>query len=173
MQLRRLNTDDFLAIQSLYHQLIDMMEGSPYIPGWEKGVYPSDKLLLGALNKEELYAVEVEGIYVAALIINHEYNEGYKEVVWDIDAKDEEITVIHALAVLPTYHGKGLATFLVQEVIRLAKATHQKVVRMDVLASNLPAQRLYTKLGFKLIDTTHMFYEGIGWTDYLMYEYAL
>ncbi|UUX33115.1 GNAT family N-acetyltransferase [Fundicoccus culcitae] len=173
MELQRVHTNEFTAIQLFYHQLIEMMEGSPYLPGWEKDIYPSDEMLHDALNKHELYAVEINGTYVAAMIMNHDYNEGYKKANWAITAKDNEVTVIHALGILPTHQGQGLAKFLVQEAITRAQQNHQKAIRLDVLASNLPAHKLYTSLGFKLIDTVQMFYEDTGWTDYLLYEYVL
>ena len=53
------------------------------------------------------------------------------------------------------------------------EAADQKVIRLDVLAGNVPAEKLYTGLGFKYMDTLRMYYEDTGWTDYELYEYVL
>ncbi|MDD5922530.1 MAG: hypothetical protein PUC44_05065 [Eubacteriales bacterium] len=49
----------------------------------------------------------------------------------------------------------------------------QKAVRLDVLAGNVPAEKLYEGLGFKYMDALKMYYEDTGWTDYELYEYVL
>ena len=42
-----------------------------------------------------------------------------------------------------------------------------------MLAGNLPAEKLYSDLGFKYMDTLEMYYEDTGWTAYELYEYIL
>ncbi len=48
-----------------------------------------------------------------------------------------------------------------------------KAIRLDVLKGNLPAEKLYSGLGFRYLHTLNMFYEDTGWTDYELYEYTL
>ncbi len=42
-----------------------------------------------------------------------------------------------------------------------------------VLGGNIPAERTYTKMGFKYLKTLSMFYEDTGWTDYMVFELIL
>ena len=55
----------------------------------------------------------------------------------------------------------------------IRQAEPDKAIRLDVLKGNLPAEKLYTGLGFKYLHTLKMFYEDTGWTDYELYEYRI
>ena len=57
--------------------------------------------------------------------------------------------------------------------IEAAQAAGQKAIRLDVLAGNVPAERLYEGMGFRYLGTIPMFYEDTGWTDYELYELRL
>ncbi|HJC20253.1 MAG TPA: hypothetical protein H9707_00620 [Candidatus Butyricicoccus avicola] len=46
-------------------------------------------------------------------------------------------------------------------------------MRLDVLAGNIPAERLYVGQGFRYVDTVEMFYADTGRTAFRLYEYAL
>lgn len=173
MELRIVKNNEFKGIKGFYNKLIDMMQDSEYLPGWEKGVYPSDEFLYDSISNHELYGVKENGAYIGVMVINHEWNDGYNNVKWMIEAPKDKVAVIHTLGVLPTHHGQGIAQFLVKEAINLSIQNEQKVVRLDVLETNTPAQKLYTKMGFKYIDTIEMFYEDTGWVDFLLYEYVL
>ena len=173
LKIRAAGTDEFAAVRSFYHTLIDQMRDAPYKPGWAKGVYPSDAYLLDALQKRTLYLGELAGGPVAAMIVNHDCNDGYRGVQWRTDASAGEVSVIHALGVLPSHGRRGLAGRMVREVISSARQAGQRAVRLDVLAGNLPAERLYTRIGFCHAATVRMFYEDTGWTDFLLYEYPL
>ena len=47
--IKGLSEKDFQRLQNFYWTLIDKMRGSAYLPGWEKGVYPSDAFLKESL----------------------------------------------------------------------------------------------------------------------------
>lgn len=164
---------EFDAVRDFYWALIDEMQASPFAPGWEKGVYPSDDFLKEALRKNWLYVMEQDGRIASAMVLNRQCNEGYAGTEWRIDAEEDEVTVIHALGVSPAFHGRGFAEEMVKEAIHTAKTQHQKAIRLDVLNGNLPALKLYEKLGFQHRRTVRMFYEDTGWTDFLLYELVL
>lgn len=164
---------DFDAVRAFYWALIDGMRSSPFLPGWEKGVYPSDDFLKIALRKDQLYVMRQNNQIAAAMVLNHDCNEGYKGVEWKVNAAKDEVSVIHALGVLPEFHGHGFAKSMVQMAVQISRENHQKAVRLDVLNGNLPALRLYERLGFQYRRTVQMFYEDTGWTDYLLFELAL
>lgn len=41
MQISLAKPSEFNLVQSFYYKLIDDMQGMDFIPGWQKGVYPS------------------------------------------------------------------------------------------------------------------------------------
>ena len=59
------------------------------------------------------------------------------------------------------------------DVIAMAAQNGIKTVRLDVLEGNLSAEKAYTKVGFRYVETARMFYEDTGWTNYKLYEYIV
>lgn len=173
LEIRKADEYEYKKIRKFYHSLIDMMENAEFHPGWEKEVYPSDVYLKESLANGELFVGVCGEEIVTAMILNHESNESYDKIDWPTPAAPEEIMIIHALGVLPTYAGKGFAKRMTLFALDYAKKTAQKVVRLDVLGGNTPAERLYPGLGFSYVDTIQMYYEDTGWTDFLLYEYPI
>lgn len=173
LKIRCAGMKDYEKIRDLYYCITDALENAKYSPGWERDIYPTQEFLIDSIKKQELYLGEIDGKIVTSMVVNHEYNEGYKEVKWSVDAADSELLVIHALGVHPDYSGRGIAKQMVLEVIKTARQNHMKTVRLDVLEGNLPAEKAYTKIGFKYLDTIQMFYEDTGWTNYMAYEYII
>lgn len=171
--IRQAQKAEYVRVRRFYHTLIDQMSHMQYKPGWEKDVYPSNEYLLDSLCSGALYLGEWEGDPAAAMIVNRQSNEGYQKAAWGVDAAEGEATVIHALGVLPGYSGRGFAKAMVRHAMELAAAQRQKALRLDVLAGNLPAEKLYAGLGFQYRDTVTMFYEDTGWTEFLLFEYPL
>lgn len=173
LDIRLAGQDEFQAVRAFYHLLIDQMEGAAYTPGWEKDVYPENDQLRQAIDRRQLYLGELAGDIAAAMILNRECNEGYRGAPWRVEAAPEEVSVIHALGVLPACQGRGLGREMVRAAVELARSQGSRVVRLDVLAGNLPAEQLYLGEGFYYVATARMFYPDTGWTDYEMYELPL
>ena len=70
---------------------------------------------------------------------------------------------IHALEVRPQQAGHGYAKELVGFAIKYAKENK----------GNVPAEKLYSRMGFKYLCTLPMYYEDTGLTDYEIYELSL
>lgn len=172
-QIQALAPCDFHEVQSFYWTLIEQMQDVEFHPGWEKGVYPADAFLKESLAAGELYALRADGKIIAAMVLNHQCNDGYNGTKWNVEAAVDEITVIHALGVLPQVHGQGVAPQMVEAAIQIARAKQQKAIRLDVLGGNIPALKLYEKFGFQYHRTVQMFYEDTGWTNFLLYELVL
>lgn len=173
MEIRQAQIEEFDEVRTFYHTLIDEMRDAEYQPGWEKEIYPSDAELREALEAGWLYTGREDGGIAAAMIVNHRGNDGYRQAQWPTPAGDGETAVIHVLGVMPRCSGRGLGGEMVRYAIGLARRQGKKVVRLDVLNGNLPAERLYTGAGFQYVQTVSMFYEDTGWTDFLLYEYPL
>ena len=82
---------DFTEVKAFYWKLIEQMQGGSYLPGWEKGVYPSDIFLRESLRNRELYMLKCDGNYAAAMVLNHETNEGYSGTAWKVDADKHQV----------------------------------------------------------------------------------
>ena len=173
VHIRVADNNDYELVRDFYWNLIDSFENMEYTPGWIKGIYPTEEYLSGSIENGELYIVEIEGRTAACMVVNHKYNEGYKKIKWSVDAADEELYVIHILGVRPEYMGKGIAKQMVGKVIEMARENNIKTIRLDVLIGNLPAEKAYTKIGFKYLETVPMFYEDTGWMDFKVFEFIV
>lgn len=167
--------DEWLEVRDFYWTNIELMKDAPYTAGWKKGIYPDDESIISSVNAGTLYILRERdgGRIVAAMTLNHEVTDGYEKAPWPIAAEGEEVLLIHALGTHPEVQRQGLATKMVREAIRIAREMGCKVIRLDVLSTNLSAHRLYSKIGFVPVSTLQLFYEDTGLTDYTLYEFEL
>ena len=80
MRIRAARIEEYGAVRAFYHSLIDAMQDSPYLPGWEKDVYPTNEYLRDCIGRGELYLGKVGDEIAGAMVINHDCNEGYAAV---------------------------------------------------------------------------------------------
>ena len=173
LEIRPARPEEFPAVRAFYHRLIDLMRDAPYKPGWEKGVYPADGQLRQAIDGQQLYVGELAGETACAMIMDRQCNEGYSGAPWRVEAHPEQVSVIHALGVLPTLQRRGLAREMVRFAMDKAREQGSLALRLDVLTGNLPAEKLYLGLGFYRVSTVSMYYPDTGWTEFDLYEYVL
>lgn len=69
---------------------------------------------------------------------------------------------ISTLAVAPTWRRKGIGTLLLLALIEQAQALGAHVVTLEVRVSNLPAQNLYRRLGFRRVGRRKHYYHDNG-----------
>ncbi len=172
-QIRAIGIDEYDKVLRFYDALIVAMTDKEFCPKWKKGIYPTEDFLRESIEKKELFVGVIDEKYVGAMVINHEYAEEYENVQWGINANQGEVSVVHILGISYEYQSQGLAKKMVAEVINIAKENNQKAIRLDVLKENIPAQKLYSSIGFKPMDTVRIFYEDTGTTDFILYEYIL
>ena len=56
---------------------------------------------------------------IGAIILNHEYEECYQNIYWQIYAEDEEVAIIHRFCIPSDYRGCG--KYLLKQIIKIAK----------------------------------------------------
>ena len=173
MIIRKAERGEETEILALYEALIDLMRGSEYRPTWEKGVYPTLEDIGPAVEAGEMFIVREDGSVVAAVRVNHRQGEGYADVPWRVEAADEEVFVIHLMAVHPAFHNRKIGERLLAFVLDRCRREGGRAVRLDTLPWNLPGRRLYEKTGFVYCGETHLDYPPVGETPFSMYEASL
>lgn len=173
MEIRLAQMDECQRVIEFYDDVIDSLADAEYTPMWEKGVYPTETSLRSAIEKQELYVGVIGTGIVAAMVVNHQFNEGYRKVRWCVDAEKEDVQIIHVLCVHPKVKRRGLAKEMVQWVLDEAKKQKIKAIRLDVLKGNVPAEKLYPMLGFRYITTERTYYDDMDWMDFMLYECPL
>ena len=91
---------------------------------------------------------------------------GYIGISYVLDSADIISIVVHK-----DYTKKGIATLLLQEIFAFAKENNIQKIMLEVRRSNLPAQKLYEKHGFKQIAIRNNYYDNTE--DALIYEKEL
>ena len=165
--------DEFENVIGFYYDLIDSMQGVEFRPLWKKDIYPTRQFIYDSISKKNLFIAISNSSIVGSMVMNHVCSEGYSKVQWNVSADINEIMIIHALAVSLNFQGKGIAKKMVEYAINFCKKSGMKTIRLDVLASNKPAYKVYEKMGFIYIDKVQLFYEDTGLTDFLLYEFVL
>ncbi len=67
---------------------------------------------------------------------------------------------IAKVAVAPAYHRQGIATEIVNWLIKIANHEDVETIFLDVRESNEAARKLYERVGFVQYDTTEGFYKN-------------
>lgn len=173
MEIRKAMPEELDQVEAFYHAQIELILTFEYDAKWRKDVYPTRDFMEDSIEAGEMFIGLEDDKIIAAMVVNHGYNEGYKKAKWQVEAKDDEIMVIHILAVLLSLGKKGLGKEMVQYAIDYARANDQKVMRLDVLKGNVPAERLYPKMGFKFIEEQVLYYEDTDWMAFELYELVL
>ncbi|XP_020247731.1 histone acetyltransferase MCC1-like isoform X3 [Asparagus officinalis] len=96
-------------------------------------------------------------------------------LLYDISRKDATLVYILTLGVAEHYRNLGIATSLIQEVIKYASSiTSCRAVYLHVIAYNHPAIHFYKKMLFKLVKRLQEFYyiNGQHYDSYLFVYYV-
>ena len=69
---------------------------------------------------------------------------------------------IVAIATHPEYRRRGIGERLLARALELAREREARAVTLEVRVSNLPAQRLYEKFGFRRVGVRRRYYTDTG-----------
>ena len=165
--------NDIDELEVLYDDLNDYLEAGLNYPGWIKGIYPVRETAVAGINAENLFVQRVDGVIAGSVILNHEPEKAYDEVVWGIKDDYKDIIVIHTLVVNPKFMQRQVACELMQFAHEYAVEQKIKSIRLDVSVHNIPAIALYEKLGYKYIGTVDLGlnYDHLKW--FKLYEKLL
>jgi len=156
MKLQQATKDDLRAILAFYELVMDKTPGIEGYAHWQKGKHPTAESIQAYIQEGSMYLFKEDGI-VGAMALTMYQDESYHTVGWSIQVPDDEVAVIHILAVSPDRQGAGVGAEMVLEAFRLAQEKGMKAVRLDATASNTPVHRLYERLGFVCTDKQKLY----------------
>lgn len=165
--------EDFTQIRNVYWDLIDSLNGRKDSVLWTKNVYPDDTFLMSAISNEEMYILCKKGKILACAVVNNRANEEYKSVKWQVQCENDDAMIIHALCVCVDEQRKGYAEKFIAKIIEHYKSKGKKAIRLDILSTNIAAEKLYTKCGFTFIEEKNLTYPDTGTMKFRMYEKAI
>ena len=171
MRLELATQNDFDAIIAFYDDVTERTSEMATYARWSKGKHPTIEGIRAYINEGSMYIYHERGVIVGAMAVTMYQGEDYHAIDWSQQVPDEKVAVIHILAVSPGYQGKGIGSEMIREAIRMAKSKGMQAIRLDALASNTPAHKLYKRLGFEYRGKQHLYAENTGWTDFYFFEY--
>lgn len=161
MEILKAKNIDIDSIERIYENIHDAEEKGVTATGWIHNVYPTRKTAEDALNRGDLFVMVDEGKIVASAVINQIQVDEYKNAAWQHDAADNEVMVLHVLAVDPFEKNKGYGKAFVAFYEEYAKQHGCIALRMDTNVLNTRARKLYQKLGYQEIGAVKCAFNGI------------
>ena len=170
MRLEFATQKDFEAIIAFYDDVTERTPEMGTYARWQKGKHPTEEGISAYINEGSMYIYRERGVIVGAMAVTMYQGEGYHTIEWSQQVSDEKVAVIHILAVSPDAQGIGIGSEMIREAIRLAQNNGMQAIRLDALASNTPAHKIYERLGFEYRGKQHLYAENTGWTDFYFFE---
>ena len=167
--LRKAHMNESCEILKFYQKIISDIKGSEFMPKWSES-YPNLEYIEDSILKGELY-VNSKGSIAACAVLNNEFGHDYSNVKWHVNAKLEEIVVIHTFAV--GLIGKGMGKDIFDYILKEAKKNNKKTIRIDVIDGNVGALKVFEKWGFKYVNSLKAFNESVGLQTFHLYERLL
>ncbi len=161
MDIRKALESDIDSIEAIYERIHDVEEQGLSTVGWIRGVYPTRSTAEEALARGDLFAMVGDDKVVAVAVINQIQVPEYVDATWKHDATNEEVMVLHGLAVDPLEKGRGLGRAFVAFYEDYAKQYRCPALRMDTNVKNSRARRLYQSLGYEEVGVVPCVFNGI------------
>ena len=174
MIIRRAVDKDYKELLTFYERMCQVLGEKEFLPDGDKGGFPSGEMIKGAIVRgQQFVGIEDERI-VAAYIMDHDCDEAYDLVKWQVNAEKDKVVILHALRVLPEYGKRGYSRKRVEHAISTAEKWGQKAIRLDCIEGNEIPQKMYRSFGFQYRDTVEITYADIGVPrKFLVYELVL
>ncbi len=170
MQIEKAAPRDLSAIADIYEAIHDGEEAGRTTIGWVRGVYPTKETAAEALKRGDLFAGKENGSVVAAAIINQRTEEEYQYGAWRFPAPENQVMVLHTLAVSPAQTGKGYGRQFVRFYEMYALAHGCLYLRMDTNERNAKARAMYRRYGYEEVGIVPCVFHGIGNVNLVLLE---
>jgi len=152
--------NDINAIQSIAHQTWPKVYKSIITQSqieYMLDLFYAEEVLLENITKKG---------HVFLLIKENDQSIGF--TAFEHQYLQKNVTRIHKLYLLPEFHGKGFGKILMDDVIKIAKASSSKLISLNVNKVN-PALTFYKKAGFEIVREEKL---SIG-QDFFMDDYVM
>ena len=127
--------------------------------GVERAVY------LVAMTEEGATAGSV-GIWVGTFMLGPEPHRPYESMAWA--EPDAPAFYLNRMAIVPAWHGRGVGSWCLAEMSRLAREAGARALRCDVYEPNLRTRAFYERGGFVARGT-----RSYGGRTFVCYELML
>lgn len=175
LEFRRAEPGDTAAAQAAYRQIIDHLAATADFPHWHTENRPTGAEVEKWIEAGELYLTldQTGGRIAGVVALNHDAPDAYLHASWAVEVPPEQVLVVHALGVSPDFLRQGVARFLVDASLDVARSTGCRVVRLDTYVENIAARRLYARCGFTDLGVHTLHYPGTDLDQFHLFERVL
>jgi len=159
---RKAGVHDIDEITALYMDVHTEEEAGRMSTGWIRSIYPTRETVESMIATDDLFVQEAEGKIVAVGRINQVQVDVYANVDWEYKVSDEEVMVLHTLAVLPSEQGKGYATQFCKFYEEYSLENGCRYLRIDTNEKNKRARALYKRIGYREAGIVPCVFNGIA-----------
>ena len=170
MKLDKATIKDFESVIEFYDDVTLRSPEMEIYARWKKGQHPTEEGIRAYIEEGSMYLYKKNDTIVGSMAVTMYQGEDYHAIEWAKHVEDNEASVIHILAVNPDYQGTGVGAEMIRVAINLSADSGMKSIRLDALASNTPAHKIYKRIGFEYRGKQHLYAENTGWTDFLFFE---
>lgn len=164
---------DAKEIFELYKQVVEAVNKTDIKLGWNTDTYPDELFINKAIENGEMCIIRKGACIVAAAVVNHNMNPEYDDIDWKVKGPKEKLSTIHALAVSPAERGTGISKQMLEKIEAFCKKNGDLAIHLDVIDTNIPAYKLYTRNGYDEVACIKMYYEVVGTREFWMMERCL
>ena len=170
MIIRKATSADLSAVESVYHEIHDAEEKGIITTGWLRGIYPVRAVAERALQRDDLFVMEEDGVICGAALINQIQVDVYAGAPWKHDVPDDQVCVLHTLVISPKANGRGLGKQFVRFYEDYALKNGMPELRIDTNEKNMRARAMYRKLGYEEIGIVPTVFNGIPNVNLVLLE---
>ena len=157
IEIRLAEAGEIDEIYDFYKEVCKELEGAKYSPLWQIGFYPCIADIENHINNKNMYIAITDGRIASVMAtVNH-----------------GDYSSLHLFAVHSDFRNQHLGKQMMNKLFEIAKERENNKIMLDVVKGNLPAEKLYQKMGFEYIREKTEYIERVGNVDFNIYEYTL
>ena len=137
------------------------------IDQWDEN-YPDRSNIENDIACQTLFAYRDENKIIGIVVLNETQDEEYSDIEW-LTKPGSKNLVVHRLAVLPGYQGRGIARTIMDHAEQFAATNGYESIRLDTFSQNPRNQRFYTNRGYTDLGPVYLKYKK----DHPYYCYEL
>ena len=170
IDFRKAAWSDLDGIVRIYDKSHDAEEAGLTTTGWKRGIYPVRGVAEAALERGDMYVAVADGSIAATGVINQIQVDVYADCDWVYKGPDDDVSVLHTLAVDPDARGKGIGPAFVRYWEDLARSEGCSLLRIDTNARNTRARAMYARMGYIETGIIPTVFNGLKDVDLVLME---
>ncbi|MDE5996263.1 MAG: GNAT family N-acetyltransferase [Eubacterium sp.] len=157
IEIRLAEAGEIDKIYDFYKEVCKELEGAKYSPLWQIGFYPCIEDIKNHIHNKNMYIAVTDGRIASVMAtVNH-----------------GDYSSLHLFAVHSDFRNQHLGKQMMNKLFEISKERGNSKVILDVVKGNLPAEKLYQKMGFDYIGEKTEYIERVGNVDFNIYEYNI